>query len=164
MYATASNLLDQFGAEEIAQRTDRAVPRLVTAAMLKTAAASGSMAGFTAEEQAATAEALAVINARLIDADSAINGYLATRYPVPLATVPRLVVVAACDLARYAIYDDMATEAITNRYKDAVKLLESISKGVVNLGVDTSGNKPSTNNAAQIESAGKAFGRDGSFV
>ncbi|BCB26472.1 hypothetical protein SKTS_13580 [Sulfurimicrobium lacus] len=160
-YATATNLLEQFGAEEIAQRADRGTPRLVTAAMLKAAAAAGSLAGYTADEQAATAEALALVNAKLLDADSAINGYLATRYPVPLATVPRLVLVAACDLARYALYDDMATETITTRYKDAVKLLEAISKGLVNLGVDASGAKPETNNAAQMVSAGKVFGRDG---
>src|SRR3990167_8543307 len=122
-YATATNLLDQFNAEEIAQRADRGMPRLVTAEMLKTAAAGGSMSGYTAPEQAATAAALALINAKLLDADSVINGHLATRYQVPLASVPRLVMTAACDLARYAIYDDVATEQITQRNKDAVKML-----------------------------------------
>lgn len=164
MYATATQLLQQFGAEEIAQRADRGVPRLVTGAMLKTAAEGGSLSGYTADEQAATVEALALVNSKLLDAESVINGYVATRYPVPLATVPRVVLVAACDLARYALHDDMATEAITTRYKDAVKLLDAISKGVVSLGADASGNKPVTNDAAQVVSAGKVFKRDGSFL
>lgn len=166
MYATATNLLDQFGAEEIAQRADRGTPRLVTAAMLATAASGGSMSGYTAGEQAATVKALALVNSKLLDADSVINGYFTTRYPVPLTTVPRLVMVAACDLARYALYDDMATEQIMQRNKDAVKLLESIASGKVNLGVDVSGIKPAANDAAQISSTTPVFrrGEAGGFI
>ena len=163
-YATATDLLNQFSAEEIAQRADRGMPRLVTADMLKTAAAAGDMSGYTADEQAAAAAALALINEKLLDAESMVNGYLATRYQVPLATVPRLVMGAACDIARYALYDDLATEQIGQRHKDAVKLLESIGAGRISLGIDTSGNKPTGTSGAQIESAGKVFGRDGSFV
>lgn len=164
MYATAANLLDQFSPEEIAQRSDRGVPRLVSAAMIQTAAAGGSMSGYTAGEQAATAAALALIDQKLLDADSVINGHLATRYQVPLSTVPRLVMTAACDLARYALHDDIATEQITQRYKDAIKLLEAIGNGKVSLGIDTQGNKPTTTGSAQIESVGKVFARDGSFL
>ncbi len=163
-YATATNLLDQFDAEEIAQRSDRSMPRLVSAAMLKTAAAGGSMSGYTTDEQAATTVSLALINQKLLDADSIINGHLATRYQVPLTTVPRLIVTAACDLARYALYDDIATEQITQRYKDAIKLLEAIGAGKVSLGIDTQGNKPSGSGSAQVVSVGKVFTRDGSFL
>lgn len=165
-YATATHLLDQFGAEEIAQRADRGTPRLVTAEMLKTAAAGGSLSGYNQAEQNATATALALINGKLLDADSTINGYLSTRYQTPLATVPRLVVVTACDLVRYALYDDMATEQVRKRYEDAVKRLESISKGLVGLGVDTLGNKPTANGGAQIESSTPIFkrGAGGGFI
>lgn len=164
MYATASNLLNQFAAEEIAQRADRGIPRLVTAAMLHVAADGGDMSGYTAEEQAAATAALALVGQKLLDADSVINGHLATRYQVPLSTVPRLILSAACDLARYALYDDIATEQITQRYKDAIKLLEAIGNGKVSLGIDTLGNKPVTTGSAQIESVGKVFARDGSFL
>ncbi|SOD42326.1 gp436 family protein [Nitrosovibrio sp. Nv4] len=165
-YATATNLLDQFGAEEIAQRADRGTPRLVTEDMLKTAATGGSLAAYTAAEQAATVVALALVNARLLDADSTINGYLATRYSVPLITVPRLVMVAACDLARYALYDDAATETVTDRNKNAIKQLEAIAKGMISLGVDTSGNRPAANDAAQISSTTPVFRRGdaGGFI
>lgn len=135
-YATTLILLDRFSAEEIAQRADRGMPRLVSAAMLQTAASGGSMSGYTADEQASTAAALAVVNQKLMDADSVIDGYLMGRYTTPLAVVPRLVIGIECDLARYALYDDIATEQITQRYKDAVKLLEAIGKGSVNLGAN----------------------------
>jgi len=151
-YATALVLLDRFSAEEIAQRADRGMPRLVSAAMLQTAAAGGSMSGYTADEQASTASALAVVNQKLMDADSVIDGYLMARYTTPLAVVPRLVIGIACDLARYALYDDIATEQITQRHKDAVKMLEAISKGSINLGANDN-NVPAQDLAAVNYSA-----------
>lgn len=165
-YATATSLLNQFGAEEIAQRADRGMPRMVTAEMLKTAAAGGSLAGHTTEEQTATVAALALIESKLLDADSVINGYLATRFAVPLIVVPRLVVITACDLTRYALYDDMATDTVTERYKDAIKQLQAIAKGLSDLGVDVSGNRPTANDAAQISSTTPVFRRGdaGGFI
>lgn len=164
-YATATNLLDQFGAEEIAQRADRGTPRLVTAAMLHTAAAGGDLSGYTQLEQDATLAALAVINDRLLDADSVINGYLATRYTLPLAIVPRMVRLIACDLARHALYDDQVTELIMARYRLAVRQLEALAKGQVNLGVDVSGNKPTAKDAAQMSATQPVFKRDqGGFI
>lgn len=165
-YATALTLIDRFGAEEIAQRADRGTPRLVTAEMLRTAATGGSLAGYTADEQAATVTALALVDDRLLDAGSVINGYLATRYTVPLVTVPRLVATIACDLARYALYDDAATEEISQRYKDTVRLLEHLSKGLVSLGTDAAGNTPGSAGAAQISSVTPVFRRGdaGGFI
>lgn len=164
-YATPQDLVNQFGAEEIVQISDRGIPRLVTVEMLKIAIDEGSLAEFTAEEQAATAESLALINSKLLDAESISNGFLASRYSVPLITVPRLVMSSVCDLTRYALYDNNATEAITNRYNDAMKMLKCISKGEINLGVDDSGNKPKSNDGAQIQSGGRVFARgNGSFI
>lgn len=160
-YVATSTLLNQFNADEIAQRADRSIPRLVSAEMLTTAAAGGDMSGYTADEQAATATALALIEEKLTDADSVIDGYLLSRYTTPLASVPRLVVGIACDLTRYALYDDIATEQITQRYKDAIKLLESVGSGKVGLGVSPVGGKPASSGSAYIESASKVFSRVG---
>lgn len=136
-YATVSQFVKQFGSEEIAQRADRSIPRLVTNQMLIVASEAGDLSGFTPEEQAATQTALALITSKLLDADSLINSYLMTGYTIPLPIVPRIVVSIACDLTRYALYDDQSTDQITQRYKDAIKMLESISKGTINLGIDT---------------------------
>ncbi|SFM67142.1 gp436 family protein [Nitrosomonas communis] len=164
-YATATQLLDQFSAEEIAQRADQGIPRLVTAGMLATAAAGGSLSEYTQAEQDATLAALAVINNRLLDADSVINSYLATRYTLPLSTVPRVVMLIACDLARYALHDDQALEPITERYKDAIKRLKDMTSSQSSLGVDIAGNKPTVNDAAQMSSTTPVFRRDqGGFI
>lgn len=164
-YVTATDIITQFGAEEIAQRSDRGLPRLVTPELLIAAAANASLAAYTAAEQAAVAAALYLINSKLLDAESTVNGFLAGRYSVPLVTVPRLVMTITYDLTRYALYDDMATEAISNRNADALKLLKSISKGEIGLGIDGAGNKPKTNDGAQLQSNGRVFSRsDESFI
>lgn len=159
-YATVTDLINQFGAEEMAQRADRGLPRLVTPELLTAAAAGDDLSAYTEDEQAAVTVAIALIESKLLDAVSTANGFLASRYTVPLITVPRLVMTNVCDLARYSLHDDMATETITNRYNDALKIFKCISKGEVNLGVDDSGNKPKTNDSAQMNSGGRVFGRE----
>lgn len=136
MYATATNLIEQFNAEEIAQRADRTTPRRVDAQLLKLVAVGADITNYLAEEQAAATAALALINSKLLDAESVVNGYLQARYSIPLMTVPRLIMVYTCDIARYQLYDDMATDIISERYKMDIKMLESISKGTVSLGAD----------------------------
>lgn len=134
-YVTPSQVLAQFSAEEIAQRADRGIPRLVTAGMLAAAAAGQPLDDYTPEEQAATVGALDILQAKLGDTDGVIDGYLAGRYNLPLAATPRLLLVIACDLVRYALYDDQVTEVIEQRYKDAIRMLEQIAKGTITLGV-----------------------------
>lgn len=160
-YATAANLLERFSAEELAQRADRSIPRLVTAAMLSTAAAGGDMSGFTAPEQAAAAAALALINGALADADSEIDGYVATRYNVPLNPAPSIVKRLACDLARHHLYDDQVTEVIQKRRDAAVAVLRDISAGKVSLGTTATGDTAPIAQGGMVEitSPTKVFGR-----
>lgn len=162
-YATATELLKRFDAEEIAQRTDRSVPRLVSALMLTTAAAGGNMSGFTQAEQDATAAALAVVNKALEDADDEINARIASRYQVPLASAPKIVHRYACDLARFYLYEDQATEQIEKRHEEALKFLDAVGKGRISIGPDNQGAPAApSGDAAQMESKTPVFRRDSS--
>lgn len=145
-------MANKFGVEELIQRSDRGIPRLVTVEMFEIAMTGGSVAEFSEEEQAATTEAIALINNKILDAESVVNGFLASRYAIPLATVPRLVVSVLCDLARYQLYDDLATDTIKHKHDEAMKLLQAIAAGKVNLGVDPAGNKPETSDVATVSS------------
>lgn len=160
-YATAANLLERFDAEEIAQRADRSIPRLVTAPMLVTAAGGGDMSGYTAPEQAAAAAVLALVDGALADADSEIDGYVATRYSVPLNPAPSIVKRLACDLARYHLYDDQATETIQKRRDAAVAVLRDIAGGKVSLGTTAAGGTAPAAQGGMVEiaSPAKVFGR-----
>jgi len=105
-YATQADLVDRFGETELAQRTNR-------------------VDGLTIDT--------AVLGRALADADAEIDGYLAARYTLPLASAPVVLTRLAADIARYRLYDDGTPEAVRQRYEDAVSLLKRLSSGDVQL-------------------------------
>lgn len=129
-YATTAAFLARFDAEEIAQRTDRSLPRIVTGDMLAALASTGVVTSYTAPAVAA----LAVVQMAQQDAYDSINGYVQGRYAVPLVTPPNSVLLAECDLARYFLYDDNTTEVIKHRYETAISYLKSLRDGKISIG------------------------------
>jgi phage gp36-like protein len=78
------------------------------------------------------------IDRAIEDASGEIDGYVAAGgYAVPLSPVPSIVKAYACDIARYRLYDDAATEQVTKRYDDAIKFLRAVARGEVLLGIGT---------------------------
>lgn len=108
MYANRLAMIDRYSEGELIQLTDRARLGVIDDAVLDQA---------------------------LLDADAEIDGYLAVRYTLPLASTPPVLLRIACDVARYRLYDDAATEEVRNRYTDAVKWLAAIARGLVSLGM-----------------------------
>lgn len=74
------------------------------------------------------------ITQALEDASAEIDAYLQGRYALPLANVPTVLPRLACDIARYRLWEDKSSEEVRDRYKDAVRMLEMIAKGVIDLG------------------------------
>lgn len=105
-YATQTDLTERFGATELAQRTDR-----VNGTTIDTV----------------------VLGRALDDADSEIDGYLATRYSLPLPSTPPVINRLACEIARYRLYDDGVPETVHARYQEAVGLLKRLASGEVQL-------------------------------
>lgn len=106
-YASQTDLQERFGLPELLHLTDEAN--------------SGSVDSVQ-------------VNRALEDADAEINGWLAARYSLPLASPPALLKRLACDMARYHLYSDRVTDAVRQRYEDAGKLLKALSLGQVQLG------------------------------
>lgn len=132
MYATLDDLVARFGAAEVTQLSDRE-----------------NTGGPDAE----------VVARALADAQAEIDGYLAGRYRLPLATVPAALGRVACDLARY--YLSVAPdETVKARYDGAVRFLQAVAKGTVNLGPDDAGSPPRATEGAQMVSGGRVFDRD----
>jgi len=98
-----------------------------------------------------------VLNQAISDAEAEINGYLA-KYTLPLVTVPPVLVRLSCDIARYFLYDDMATDQVIKRFDAALKYLLSVAKGQVAL-IQTD-NPSAGQNLAQMQSEGNVFGRN----
>lgn len=105
-YATQADMTDRFGATELAQRTNR-------------------VDGLTIDTT--------VLARALSDADAEVDGYLATRYTLPLPSTPPVVNRLACEIARYRLYDDGVPETVRVRYLDAVSLLKRLASGEVQL-------------------------------
>ena len=108
-YATQQNMIDRFGEQELIELTDHANAGSINATVLGQA---------------------------LADADAEINAYLTSRYTLPLATVPPVLVKFAADVARYQLYDTRATEMVKARYDDAIKFFKMLVNGSVSLGLD----------------------------
>lgn len=133
-YATQADLTERFGSVELAQLTDRASGQVIDTAVLDRA---------------------------LADADAEINSYLATRYALPLATTPTVLVRLAADMARYRLFDDRVTDAVRQRYQDAVSLLKRLASGEVRLdGANTPPEPAAGSVAVQVRAPCRVFSAD----
>lgn len=132
-YAAQVDLVDRFGADEIAQRTNRVDGTTIDAVVLGRA---------------------------LADADAEINTYLAARYTLPLAAVPEVLVRLAADVARYHLCGDSVPDVVRQRYQDAVALLRRMATGEVQLGTSEQVATAQTGqgNAVAVRTPGRVFG------
>lgn len=97
----------------------------------------------------------------LADADALIDGYLASRYALPLSPVPANLVQVASSLARYTLLGDSATERARDDYKDALAWLRDVQAGRVQLQATqpVPGNEPAT--VVMVSSSPAVWGRRG---
>lgn len=132
-YATSQDMIDRFEEREIIQLTDRHDTGSIDSTVL--------------------AKALA-------DADAEIDGYLMGRYVLPLASVPIVLTRYACDIARYFLYDNHATEQVAKRYDDARKFLAAVGKGDLSLGLDALQQKQPVSGGPKATDTDRVFTRD----
>ena len=102
-----------------------------------------------------------VLDQAIDDAMHEINSYL-SKYTLPLSVVPAVLVRKSCDITRYFLYDDAATDEVSKRYDSAIKFLLNVSKGLISLGADAAGDKPSSTSTATFKSDPKTFSRSDS--
>lgn len=108
-YATQEDMVARFGEAELIELTDRENREVIVPDLVERA---------------------------LEDAEAEINSYLGSRYPLPLANPPKVLVRLACDIARYHLYGETGhTEVVKERYESAVKMLRCFANGTATLGV-----------------------------
>ncbi len=106
-YATQTDLITRFSADEILQRADPALSGAIDPT---------------------------IVAAALQDADEVVNGHIAPRYALPLSpVVPGMIVRIAANVARFYLWKDGASERVRQGYDDALRDLERIGKGVIRL-------------------------------
>jgi phage gp36-like protein len=111
VYAQGADMIARFGAVRLVELTDSGEVR-------------------TGEINQAT------LQQALADADAEINGYLQSRYTLPLATVPQMLNLLACDIALYRLMKERPIQAVTERYDAARNWLRDVAKGLFGLGLD----------------------------
>lgn len=160
MYASATQLLERYSADEIAQRADPSIPRIVYGELLTLAAAGGDLSSYTPEEQAAVGAALTNVERALQDAEDTINGYIGGRYQLPLAQVPGVLRLHTCQIARFVLYEDDAPKHIANLYESSLKFLGYVCDGSVQLGLTAFGSSAAPAAGAAMVSTETVFGRE----
>lgn len=126
-YITRSELESRFGAQEIADLLDD---------------------NRDGSESATEAETL---TSAVADASNLIDGYLASRYTLPLVSVPEIVKVWAADIARYKLWEQRAPEEVRQRYEDALNQLKDLARGNIALPPGSDGSTPGTSIAGAID-------------
>ena len=82
------------------------------------------------------------LNSVISFGDEVIDGYLRSRYALPLSQTPQLIKSISVDIAVYRLYlrrPQKMNETIENSYKNAIKLLEQIQKGLICLDIENAG-------------------------
>ena len=132
-YATLTDMTTRYGESEIIEQTDLTGSGIINPA------------------------AVALV---LADASALIDGYLASRYSIPLATPPDLLVSLCCDLARYALYVDAAPDVVVSRRDQAIAALRDIAAGRLRLdvGVEADSVPAPSGLAVVVQPGRKVFG------
>jgi phage gp36-like protein len=134
-YATVQDLQDRLGEQRLMQLTDRSYPplQLVDAA---------------------------VAQAALDDAEAEIDGYLAGRYALPLASVPGALRVHAITIATYRLLGNAAQQVEIDDYKAAVRYLDAVGKGSIPLFPPAQTPQPAGAGTVIFSPGSKVMGRD----
>ncbi len=85
------------------------------------------------------------IETYLVDASSTIDGYVGSRYDLPLPTAPAALKGRCIDIALYNMQRLRATGDIEDsreRYLDAISFLKDLIKGIVSLGLPQENTPP----------------------
>ena len=122
-YTTLLALTERFGERLLQQLTDRASPPL-------------------GEIDAS------VIEQAIGDAEAIIDGYLAARYQLPLASVPRLVSDIALTVTIYKLHTSEPDKKIAVDFEQAMKTLREIANGTVRL--DIAGVEPEAKSTSGV--------------
>lgn len=107
-----------------------------------------------------------IIAEKINDDQMEIDSYCRAQYSVPFQTVPGLIRKLAVDITLYHLisrrgFDEETEDVILiKRYRDAVKLLENLAKGIVTIGPAAAGEPAPQPQQAVIVSPPRRFSRD----
>jgi phage gp36-like protein len=148
---------------ELAQVASSNHAAVVDAELMDRTLRGEDRSSYPADAIAAADEAKARILELVDDATGVIDGYLAKRYTLPLATTPRILATWARAIVRYRLNKDRQTDErsdpVVRDYRDAIKFLQQVAEGKFSLGVADPEQGPASDGEVRFESGAKVFGR-----
>lgn len=141
MYIVQADLLSQISEHQLVQLTDDEKTGLVVDARVDEAIGS---------------------------AEAEVNGYVATRYAVPVAApAPDLIKKLSITITVYLLYRrrQRVPDDVRTAYEDAIAMLKDIARGVITLGIDPPPAESTKASAGEVSGPERIFSRDklGSF-
>lgn len=134
-YAVQADMVAALGEDELIQLTDRADPPV------------GAID--------------ATVLARALDAaDGEIDSYLASRYTLPLASVPVILRDCAVDIARYRLHDRGVPDRVKDEYKNRIAWLRDVAAGKASVGLAPESLTPNSAGLPEMTSGGRVFARE----
>lgn len=101
-----------------------------------------------------------VMTRGLTRATSLIDGYLSGRYSLPLASTPELLKSLCLDIARYNLGHYAKEDDVRQRFEDALKMLQQIANGTLNLGLPAVDTPTTTSGSPQWSAPARVFDSD----
>lgn len=151
---------------ELIQLCDDNVPLLVTVELLAIALAGGDITPYQPVAQAAATTVVDRVNKAISDAGELIDGYISTRYQVPMTAVPSLVKTIALDVVLYKLYmrrkKKAVPEMVQKAYDNSVKLLRDIQANRIAIGATPTGQtvQAASTGGASFVANDRVFSRD----
>ena len=101
-----------------------------------------------------------VMDRGLTRASSLIDGYLSGRYALPLASTPELLKSLCLDIARYQLGHYGKEDDARQRYEDALRQLQQIANGTLNLGLPAADTPTIVSGSPQWNAPARVFDSD----
>lgn len=135
--------------------------------MLKDDAVAALIGGDYIEDASEKETAITpLIESAIEDACGEIDGYLMKRYPVPLRKVPKVISKFAKDIAIYNLFSRIGIDEsereknYLNRYQAAIRFLENVTKGVIDIGGSNPEDAHKASTGFAVKSSPRHFSRD----
>lgn len=116
------------------------------------------------DEEMREQKIIPIIEEAIADADGEIDGYLMKRYPVPFSPAPKVLNKFSKDIAVYNLFSRAGIDEgekeknYLNRYNAAVRFLENVAKGIIDIGITDNAQKANT--GFSMTSNTRLFSRD----
>ena len=141
IYATTIDAIDYLSALRLAEITGYVVnvnvatdPVTGDAINLFSDAVLGNdLSGYTPQQQADVALAVAILQKSLNSANSLVSSYISQQYPLPLTSFPEWLTEAAVSFSNCSLHDDKEIEAISKKCEHFKELLNDVAKGKLKL-------------------------------